>query len=52
VRSHDIREGQPQDEARYYVSSLRTGAMELLRNILERCSIEISWHLVLHVPLR
>jgi len=26
VRSHGTREGKPQDETRYYVSSLRTGA--------------------------
>ncbi len=30
VRSHGIREGKPQDETRYYVSSLRTGAKALL----------------------
>jgi hypothetical protein len=45
VRSHRIREGKPQDEPRYYVSSLRTGSAEtLLKNIRQRWSIENSWH--------
>jgi predicted transposase YbfD/YdcC len=52
VRSHGIREGKPQDETRYYVSSLRTGAKALLRAIRQRWSIENSWHWVRDVPLR
>jgi len=52
VRSHGIREGKPQDETRYYVTSLRTGAKALLRGIRDRWSIENSWHWVRDVPLR
>jgi hypothetical protein len=52
VRSHGMREGKPQDETRYYVSSLRTGAKGLLRSIRQRWSIENSWHWVRDVPLR
>lgn len=52
VRSHGMREGMPQDETRYYVSSLRTGAKGLLRSIRQRWSIENSWHWVRDVPLR
>ena len=52
VRSHGIREGKPQDETRYYVSSLRTGAKALLRAIRQRWSIDSSWHWVRDVPLR
>ena len=52
VRSHGIRDGKPQDETRYYVSSLRTGAMALLKEIRQRWSIENSWHWVRDVPLR
>mgnify|MGYP006285787933 FL=1 len=52
VRSHGIREGKPQDETRYYVSSLRTGPKALLRVIRQRWSIENSWHWVRDVPLR
>lgn len=52
VRSHGIREGKPQDETRYYVSSLRTGSNALLRTIRQRWSIENSWHWVRDVPLR
>jgi predicted transposase YbfD/YdcC len=52
VRSHGIREGKPQDETRYYVSSLRTGGKALLRAIRQRWSIENSWHWVRDVPLR
>ena len=33
VRSHGIRDGKPQDETRYYVTSLRTGVKALLRTI-------------------
>jgi hypothetical protein len=33
VRSRGIREGKPQDETRYYVSSLRTGDKALLKAI-------------------
>jgi len=51
VRSHGIREGKPQDETRYYVSSLRTGAKALLRAIRQRWSIENCWHWVRDVPL-
>ena len=52
VRSHGIRDGKPQDETRYYVSSLRSGAMALLKAIRQRWSIENSWHWVRDVPLR
>ena len=31
VRTHGTREGKPQDETRYYFSSLRTGAKALLK---------------------
>ena len=39
VRSHGVREGKPQDETRYYVTSLRTGAKALLKAIRQRWSI-------------
>ncbi len=39
VRSHGICEGKPQDETRYYGSSLRTGAKALHRNIRQGWSI-------------
>jgi len=51
-RQHGTREGKPQDETRYYVSSLRTGAKAMLRAIRQRWSIENSWHWVRDVPLR
>ena len=44
--------GQAAGRARYYVSSLRTGAKALLRAIRQRWSIENSWHWVRDVPLR
>jgi Transposase len=52
VRTHGNREGKPQDETRYYVSSLRTGAKGMLKAIRQRWSIENSWHWVRDVPLR
>ena len=52
VRSHGTRDGKPQDDTRYYVSSLRTGAKALLRAIRQRWSIENSWHWVRDVLLR
>jgi predicted transposase YbfD/YdcC len=52
VRTHGTREGKPQDETRYYVSSLRTGAKTMLKAIRQRWSIENSWHWVRDVPLR
>jgi predicted transposase YbfD/YdcC len=52
VRTHGTREGKPQDETRYYVSSLRTGAKPMLKAIRQRWSIENSWHWVRDVPLR
>jgi predicted transposase YbfD/YdcC len=52
VRSHGTREGKPQDETRYYVSSLRTSAKAMLKAIRQRWSIEASWHWVRDVPLR
>jgi len=52
VHSHGTREGKPQDETRYYVSSLRTRAKAMLRAIRQRWSIENSWHWVRDVPLR
>ena len=52
VRTHGTREGKPQDETRYYVSSLRTGAKAMHKAIRQRWSIENSWHWVRDVPLR
>lgn len=52
VRSHGIREGKPHDETRYFVTSLRTGAKTQIIAILQRWSIENSWHWVRDVPLR
>jgi predicted transposase YbfD/YdcC len=52
VRSHGVREGKPQDEIRYYVTSLLTGAETLLKAIRQRWSIENSWHWVRDLPLR
>ena len=52
VRTHGTREGKPQAETRYYVSSLRTGAKAMLKAIRQRWSIENSWHWVRDVPLR
>jgi predicted transposase YbfD/YdcC len=51
VRSHGVREGKPQDETRYYVTSLRAGAKALLRHVRQRWSIENS-RAVRDVPLR
>ena len=47
-----MREGKPQDETRYYVTSLRTGAKALLKAVSQHWSIENSWHWVRDVPLR
>jgi predicted transposase YbfD/YdcC len=44
VRTHGTREGKPQDETRYYVTSLRTAAKALLQHVRDRWSIENSWH--------
>ena len=44
VRSRGKRGRKSIDETRYYVTSLRTGANALLRNVRERWSIENSWH--------
>ena len=52
VRTHGTRECKPQDETRYYVSSLRTGAKAMLKAIRQRWSIENSLHWVRDVPLR
>ncbi len=52
VRSYGIREGREQDETRYDVTSLHTGAKVLLRAIRQRWSIENSWHWVWDVPLQ
>jgi rhamnogalacturonyl hydrolase YesR len=52
VLSQGIREGKPQDETRYYVTSLRTGAKALIKAIRQRWSIENSWHWMRDVPLR
>jgi len=52
VRSHGLRDGKPADETRYYVSSLRTGAVALLRHLRDRWSIENSWPWVRDGPLR
>jgi hypothetical protein len=40
------------NETRYYVSSLRTGAKALLKAVRQRWSIENSWHWVRDVPLQ
>ncbi len=52
VRTHGTREGKPEDETRYNVSSLCTGAKAMLTAIRQRGSIENSWHSVRDVPLR
>ncbi len=52
VRSQGVRDGQPVDETRYYVTSLRTSAKALLRLVRNRWSIENSWHWVRDVTLR
>jgi predicted transposase YbfD/YdcC len=52
VRSHGMRDGKPTDETRYTVSSLRTGAQALLRQVRNRWPIENSWQWVRDVPLR
>jgi hypothetical protein len=44
VRCKGIREGEPIDETRYYVTSLRTTAKALLQHVRDRWSIENSWH--------
>ena len=44
VRSKGTRDGKQVDETRYYVTSLRTGAVALLRHVRDRWSIENSWH--------
>jgi predicted transposase YbfD/YdcC len=52
VRSQGTRDGRPVDETRYYVTSLRTSAKALLRQVRNRWSIENSWHWVRDVALR
>ena len=52
VRSQGVRDGRPVDETRYYVTSLRTSAKALLRQVRNRWSIENSWHWVRDVALR
>ena len=52
VSSHGIRDGKTQDETRYLITSLHTGANELLRSIRQRSPIESSWHCVRDVPMR
>ncbi len=52
VRSHGMREGKPQDETHYFVTSLRSGAMALLKTVRQRWLIENSWHWMRDVPLR
>jgi hypothetical protein len=44
VRCKGVREGEPVDETRYYVTSLRTTAKALLQHVRDRWSIENSWH--------
>jgi hypothetical protein len=44
VRCKGIRDGEPIDETRYYVTSLRTTAQALLQHVRDRWSIENSWH--------
>jgi hypothetical protein len=39
-----IREGEPIDETRYYVTSLRATAKALLQHVRDHWSIENSWH--------
>ena len=52
VRSQGTRDGRPIDETRYYFTSLRTSTKALLRLVLDRWSIENSWHWVSDVALR
>ncbi len=52
VRSQADRDGRRVDETRYYVTSLRTSAKALLRQVRNRWSIENSWHWVRDVTLR
>ena len=52
VRSHGTREGKPQNETRYEVTSLHTGAKARLRAVRQRWSIENSWHWVRDVALK
>lgn len=51
VRSHGVREGKPQDENRYYVTSFAP-APRLCSKNRQRWSIADSWHWVRDVPLR
>jgi predicted transposase YbfD/YdcC len=51
VHSQGTRDGQPVDETRYYVTSLRTSTKTLLRLVRNLWSIENSWHLVRGVKL-
>ena len=44
VRCKGIREGNPVDDTRYYVTSLSTAATALLQHVRDRWSIENSWH--------
>ena len=44
VRCKGIRDGEPTDETRYYVTSLRASAKALLQHVRDRWSIENSWH--------
>jgi len=52
VRCKGTRDGNPVDEIRYYVSSLRTGAEALLQYVRDRWSIENSWHWPRDMQLR
>jgi predicted transposase YbfD/YdcC len=52
LRSQGIRDGRPIDETRYYVTSLRTSAKAMLRQVRYWWSIENSWHWVRDVALR
>ena len=51
-RSYGMRESKPQGETPNYDSSLRTGAMGLLRSIRQCRAIENSWHWVRDVVVR
>ncbi len=52
MRSQGTRDGRRVDETRYYVTSLRTSAKALLRQVRNRWSMENSWHWVRDVTVR
>jgi hypothetical protein len=52
VKSVGTREGREINEARYYVTSLRTTANALLQHVRDRWPIEDSWRWVRDTQLR